>query len=426
MTTHFFLFTTGLVLITLYILFVLSLYFGMGRIPSNPNTKKYRVSIVVAARNEEENIADCIYALVNQDYPQDLLEIIVVDDRSEDTTGAILKEAAVNNPAVSVISIEETPDDCAPKKYALTRGIEKASGEIICTTDADCVPPQEWVSEMVSRFTEDVGFVAGFSPLYVYSIHSKENVSAGKRDGFLAKDKQEKTGNRIDAGNRTGLRIYEKFLSTFLYMDSIGLASASAGGIGWGLPWTCAGRNIAYRKAAFDEVGGYEDVKNVISGDDDLLMFLIAKKTDWRLSYAFGEKAAVPSYDDTDLRRFADQRVRHSSKFLVHPFRVQAASVALFLFYLTFLLYPVYMLAAWQFIPVYAVIAGGKLLGELITIKRGARLFGAQFRLGSFLIAYFIHPIVIVAFGVLGSRKKISWKGRSLGSKLVHSCNNPL
>ena len=218
MTTHFFLFTTGLVLITLYILFVLSLYFGMGRISSNRNTKKYRVSIVVAARNEEENIAVCIYALVSQDYPQDLLEIIVVDDRSEDTTGAILKEAAANNPAVSVISIEETPDDCAPKKYALTRGIEKASGEIICTTDADCVPPQEWVSEMVSRFTEDVGFVAGFSPQYVYSIHSKENVSAGKRDVFLAKDKQEKTGNRIDAGKigrqpGTGLKETRKLVS---------------------------------------------------------------------------------------------------------------------------------------------------------------------------------------------------------------------
>ncbi|KPK95922.1 hypothetical protein AMJ80_02845 [bacterium SM23_31] len=365
----------GFFLTVLYAIFVLSLYTGLRRLKPGKNRKRFKVSIVVAARNEEKNIKACLEALLSQDYPGGLLDIIIVNDRSTDATPTIVEDYHLRHSHITLIDVQDVPENYAPKKYALTQGIRSASGEIICTTDADCVPPPTWVSEMITYFEDDVGFAAGFSPLYV---------------------KNHKKG----------------IISDFLYMDSIGLATASAGGIGWGTGWTCAGRNLAYRKSVFKEVGGFEDVKHIISGDDDLLMLLILKKTKWRLRYAIGEKAAVPSYDDTDFRRFANQRARHSSKFFTYPAHVKIAAMAIFLFYLAFLFYPVYMLAAWQFLTVYLVMAGSKFLLELLATGKGARTFGAKFTITAFVKAYFIHPVVIVLFALLGASGKFTWKGR--------------
>lgn len=372
---HTFLIGAGLFVTVLYVIFVLSLYTGLRRLTPGRNRKRYKVSVVIAARNEENNIKNCLDALLAQDYPPSLLDIIIVNDRSTDATRDIAEDYHLRHPRITLIDVQEVPENYAPKKFALTQGIRApgAQGEIICTTDADCVPPPSWVSEMITYFEDDVGFVAGFSPLYV---------------------KNHKKG----------------IISDFLYMDSIGLATASAGGIGWGTGWTCAGRNLAYRKAVFEEVGGFEDVKHIISGDDDLLMFLILKRTKWRLRYAVSKKASVPSYDDTDVRRFANQRARHSSKFFAYPARVKLASMAIFLFYLAFLLYPVYMLVTWQFLTVYLVMAGSKFFLEMLAIGKGARTFGAKFTITASVKAYLTHPVVIVLFAILGSSGKFTWK----------------
>ena len=423
---HTFLFAAGLFLTFLYVIFVLSLYVGLRRLKPGTNSTRHKVSVVVAARNEETQIRACIDALLLQDYPQDLLEIIIVNDRSEDETPSILEEYSANNPSIKIININVIPAGFAPKKYAITKGVEAAEGEIICSTDADCVPPPTWVSEMVSYFDDKTGFVAGFSPLYASSNgkfktntikpldSGKESIgiemSGDSRPSFF----ESWRSSRVFWGLcpvRDGLRL-ERLIPDFLFMDSIGLATASAGGIGLGTPWTCAGRNLAYRKSAFDEIGGYEDVKSVISGDDDLLMLGISKKTNWRLRYALGEKSAVPSYDDNDLNGFANQRTRHSSKFFVHPPRLKIASAAIFLFYCACIFYPVYMLISWQFLAVFPVMAGSKFIVELFATSKGAKLFGAQFRFSSFLKTYFIHPFVTVLFGILGSRGKIIWKDR--------------
>lgn len=428
---HTFLFAAGLLLTALYVVFVLSLYVGLRRLKPGTNSTRNKVSVVVAARNEETQIRACIDALLLQDYPQDLLEIIVVNDRSEDKTLSILEEYTEHNPSIKIINISEIPAGFAPKKYALTKGVEAAEGEIICSTDADCVPPPAWVSEMVSYFDDETGFVAGFSPLYALSNGSAdfdEPAASGKHKTSKIKLPDIKKSNGMEKSGdskpsffeswhlpaATWFRVFrghfERIIPDFLFMDSIGLATASAGGIGLGTPWTCAGRNLAYRKSAFDEIGGYEDVKSVISGDDDLLMLGISKKTNWKLRFALGEKSAVPSYDDNDLNGFANQRTRHSSKFFVHPPRLKIASAAIFLFYCACIFYPVYMLISWQFLAVFPVMAGSKFIVELFATSKGAKLFGAQFRFSSFLKTYFIHPFVTVLFGILGSRGKITWK----------------
>jgi len=365
----------GALLTTGYLVFVISLYIGVRKLNPGKNHNQPPVSIIVAARTEEKYIGALLDALLKQDYPKELLEIIIVNDRSEDGTRAVIDSYRENNPHLRVIDITECPDGFSPKKYALTAGIDAAKGEIICTTDADCIPPPAWVSTMISYFEDGIGMVVGYSPLIV------------------------KGGS--------------PFFAQYLYIDSLALAVVAAGGIGCGTGWTCAGRNLAYRKSVFYEVGGYEKVKHQVSGDDDLLMHMILTETNWKLRYAMGGNAAVPSIMQPGMDRYVNQRTRHASKFREYPALVKTAAFTVFLFYCSLGLYPVYMLAAWNFLPVYALMIAAKFMAEYITVRRGSQTLGATFGLSSFLRAFFIHPFLIVLFSIRGARGKFTWKDRA-------------
>ena len=108
------------------------------------------VSVVVAARNEEDHIQHLINDLISQEYPLDKLEVVIVNDRSNDDTATILDDASNNYAFIKVVTIDQVSKDMTPKKNALTKGIEAAVGEIIVLTDADCRVKKLWVSSMAS------------------------------------------------------------------------------------------------------------------------------------------------------------------------------------------------------------------------------------------------------------------------------------
>jgi glycosyltransferase involved in cell wall biosynthesis len=94
-----------------------------------------RLTVVVAACDEEATIGPALTTLVGQDYPD--LEIVVVDDRSKDATGAIVDEIAAREPRVRAIHVRELPDGWLGKVHAMHRATESASGSWILYTDAD-------------------------------------------------------------------------------------------------------------------------------------------------------------------------------------------------------------------------------------------------------------------------------------------------
>ncbi len=365
---------SGILLLVLYLAFVISILIGLLKLKSGNFLNEYYISVVVAARNEEKNIGSCIESLIAQDYPTEKYEIIIVNDRSEDSTTEIIQSYIGKKGNLRKIDVQEVEEGVSPKKNALQKGIDGSTGEIILLTDADCAPPSKWIREMVKYFENDVGLVAGFSPLKV-------------------------------RGNKTGIFI------DFLYTDALALAVSSAGWMGIGRGLTCAGRNLAYRKKLFDEVGGFEKIKHYISGDDDLLMHLASKETDWKFRYALGEDVIVPTFVDTGFGMYVNQRTRHASKYKFYPAGVKAAAAIVFLFYFSIVSFPVYMAVSWDFLWAYPWIFGGKAVTEFLTMKTGAAKLGVKFRLKSFLTALFIHPFFIVLFSILGVRGKFRWKG---------------
>jgi glycosyltransferase involved in cell wall biosynthesis len=95
------------------------------------------VSVVVPAKNEEEKIEENLRSLLNMDYPH--FEIIAVDDRSEDKTGAIMDKTAKKDERLKVIHIKELPDRWLGKTHAMHKASQAAKGEFVLFTDGDII-----------------------------------------------------------------------------------------------------------------------------------------------------------------------------------------------------------------------------------------------------------------------------------------------
>lgn len=232
------------------------------------------VSVIVAAHNEENHISGLLTSLQKQTYPAEHFEIIIVDDRSTDKTNLILKNWQKKLANLFVYRIEQSSAHMPAKKFALTQAIQKSRGDILLFTDADCFPAPTWISTTVSYFTDDTGVVIGFSPL-----------------------------------KATG----KKLLPRLLEIESVWNSLVARTGLAWNIPMTATGRNLAYRKSVFKQVDGFQAIAHSISGDDDLFLHLVHRRTSFRLQFANSPKSTVVSIPPTSWKHFFRQRIRHFS-----------------------------------------------------------------------------------------------------------------
>lgn len=230
------------------------------------------VSVIVAVRDGESTISTCLQNIIAQNYPRDLLEIIVVDDHSNDDTFHLL-QALQKSAGFLILRNLTAAGYESSKKAALELAVAHAHGEILLFTDADCAPPSQWVKNMVSCFSPEVGLVAGFSP----------QTTA------------------------------DSWWNGFLLCDSAAAAFVAAGTIGWGRGVTCTGRNLAYRKQAYEDVDGFSVLPDSLSGDDDFMLQRIAAHPKWKIRYSLDSQTVVPAQGPQNLRHFLRQKQRHLS-----------------------------------------------------------------------------------------------------------------
>jgi glycosyltransferase involved in cell wall biosynthesis len=95
-----------------------------------------RLTVLVAAKDEEHNIARCVESLLAQDYPD--LQVVAINDRSSDRTGEILDALAARDARLTALHVDHLPEDWFGKTNAMRVGVERAGGELLCFTDADC------------------------------------------------------------------------------------------------------------------------------------------------------------------------------------------------------------------------------------------------------------------------------------------------
>lgn len=360
-------------LTAIYVLRVVQFYRGLFRLERGKNDALYSVSIIIPARNEAENIESCLKALLTQSYPRDKIEIIVVNDHSTDETAAIIDSYQTRYDNFKALHLTEEVANISPKKYAITRGIEQSSNQLIFTTDADCIVPNNWIESMVRYFEVNVGVVCGF----VVFNPTKETI------------------------------LFHKVQS----LEFLSLVFAGAGSIGLNVPLIGNGANLAYTRRVFDEVNGFADNETLISGDDDLFIQKVAHTTDWKIRFTAETTAAVSATPVHSLKEFLNQRSRWASKGIHYhnPFFV-AYLISVYLFYaLLFLSIPI-SLYNYKLLPFFIIAFLFKMIADFILLYKGTSMIQRRDLLKYIPLAEIFQIPYILYVGIAGLFGKFTWK----------------
>lgn len=329
------------------------------------------LSVIVPTRNEEKNISSLLSALSQQTYPDKFFEIIVVDDFSTDGTAEVVRNLSIEN--LVLIQPGVLPE-LSSKKRSIEAGISVAKGEIIITTDADCVPTNHWLETINNCFVKkDASFIA--AP--VKFSHDKS--------------------------------IFQIFQSLdFLTLQGITAASVSAN-----FHTMCNGANLAYKKEAFQNVNGFEGIDKIASGDDMLLMYKIWKQNPTKVSYLKSRDAIVTTQPVPGWNEFFMQRRRWASKTLVYDdYRIVFVLAFVYLLnclFVALIVASFFNSFCWWYVLGFWII---KTLIELPFVYSVAKFYNEQ-KLVKFLFLFQpLHIFYTVVVGITSQFGKYEWKGR--------------
>jgi cellulose synthase/poly-beta-1,6-N-acetylglucosamine synthase-like glycosyltransferase len=348
-----------------------------------PDTK---ITVIIPARNEEQNIKACLDSLCNQTYPKDMFEVIVVDDHSTDRTAELTDGyAAENIKRIALKDLIDTPLN-SYKKKAIEIAIQQSSGDLIVTTDADCIVPANWLQTIAS-------FHETYQPAFIAAPVS------------------------INCSN--------SFIEKFQALDFMVLQGITGAAVHKKIHSMCNGANLAYEKAAFEEVGGFKGIDNIASGDDMLLMHKIYKRYPNRVMFLRSKEVIVQTQPVKSIGEFFNQRIRWASKADKYSDkRIFSALLLVYLFNITLLLLPVIALFDHEklliinyqlsILTYWLILLILKTITELFFLFPVAKFFGKQRMLLWFPVMQPFHIIYTVIAGWLGKFGSYSWKERKV------------
>ncbi|GAB4491310.1 MAG: glycosyltransferase [Saprospiraceae bacterium] len=357
------------------------------RIPRRGWEPTTRASVIIPARNEAANIETCLRSIVAGTYPANLLEIIVIDDHSEDATASVVMQFLKTSPAtVRLLSLADftSPDEVvfSHKKKALEVGIAHATGDLIVTTDADCIVPKDWLRLLVS----------------VFEVKKEVKILAAP----------------VAFHREKGL------LQHFQSLDFLGLMGITGAGIRLGWQRMGNGANLAYPKSVFEAVGGFLGNENRASGDDMFLIQKVAKHWPDGVFFLKNPEAMVLTVAKSTWRDFLQQRLRWGTKnATLTEWPVRLALLTVFLFCWSILINSILAIlstsADAHFLAILLFQIFVKALFDFILLREMCRFFNREDLLRWFVPSFFLHTWYIPLVGTASLFfKKYNWKGRRL------------
>lgn len=333
-----------------------------------------KISVVVAFRNESKNLRNLLTSLCNQTYPEELLEIILVNDHSEDESLSVIKAFLKQNKNCKIVVLEANEKG---KKTALHQGINKASGSLIVTTDADCTSHKNWLVKLSSFYEEE-------KPLLVLGpvVYSKE----------------------------------QGWLQQFFSMEFLSLVASGAGSAASHLPIMGNGANMAFEKDVFLEAGIEAQKQQYASGDDVFLIhYLTQKYGRHSIRFIKNKEATTHTPPPQNWKEFMEQRVRWGSKAkgysLAWPILVTFVVLIFNLFLVTAFVYGFITPWFWSIFILFILL---KFLVDLPLLKDFAE-FTDKNRLMPYLFPFeVVYPFYIVIAAVKGLFFSYNWKGRKV------------
>ncbi|MBE0649245.1 MAG: glycosyltransferase [Bacteroidales bacterium] len=275
MTARVFIFIIGAsALLYLLVLLVFTIgWYRMKVFTSSLRNLSTRVSVVVAFRNEEQYIENLLQSLMEQTYPHELWEIILINDHSTDKSPEIIKEFIKGKIKVKITLLNANGHG---KKQSIVEGVQYASGNLIVCTDGDCTAGKNWLTNVASFYEQE-------HPLLIF--------------GAVVYDQE--------------VGFWQKFFS-FEFMS---LVASGAGSGASGLPFMGNGANLAFERDAFLEAGAEAQKQEHASGDDVfLIQYLTQKYGSQTIRFLKNKASIIRTQAPKTFKAFMKQRIRWGSK----------------------------------------------------------------------------------------------------------------
>jgi len=338
--------------------------------PVNPELAT-KISVIIAARNEAENIGSLLTSLESQSYPKHLFEVIVVDDNSTDNTATI-----VSGFPFAKLKRIQFDNINSYKKKAIEIGIASASGDLIVTTDADCIVSENWL-KTIAAYKEETNAVFIAAPVV--------------------------------------MQYKWTLLQTFQSLDFLVLQGITAASVKKRIHNMCNGANLAYERKIFYEVNGFTDIDHIASGDDMLLMQKIAQRYPTKIFYLLSKEAIVTTQSAKTWKEFFSQRIRWASKATNYN-DIKIFSALFLVYFFNCSLLALLIAGFWnhELWWIFAGVVVAKTLIELVFLYPVARFYNKENLLRLFLLFQPLHIVYTIIAGWLGTFGKYEWKDRKV------------
>lgn len=331
-------------------------------------------SIIVAFRNEEENLWALLQSIAQQNYPKQLFEILLVNDASTDQSVRVVQEFLLTNQPVNIRLVENRRTSISPKKDAINTAIAISKYNWILTTDADCTVATNWLKTFDAYITKkDVVFVAGI-------------VSYTNKKGFIHQ---------------------------FQHLDWMSLIGVTMGSFGWNKPLLCSGANLGYNKKAFFQVKGFQGNEHIASGDDVFLMQKMQESFPNKLGYLNSKQALVKTQSLNSWQGLYQQRIRWSKKTSSLP-NILIKGIGISVLLANFTVIILFFFGFFDFLKwmIWFSFFTVKVLLDSLLVYLTAKNMNQKISIFTWLLSSLLYPVFSVSVVLLGIFSTYQWKGR--------------
>ncbi|MBF9144248.1 glycosyltransferase [Hymenobacter properus] len=348
----------------------------LGTPPANPACSEAPIfSILIAARNEAQNLPQLLRDLAAQTLPAAQFEVLIADDHSTDATAELVTAAAeVSAFPLRLITL---PTGATGKKAALQAALQAARAPWLVCTDADCRLGPGWLA--------------------AYAALIAQNPNAN----FIS-------GPVLLTGPDT-------LFARLMGLEFAGLVGVGGACLARQWPTMCNGANLAYRRAAFAAVGGFTDNAHLASGDDEFLLHKIHAAFPGTTHFLLDAAAIVRTAAPPTLRALLRQRVRWASKWRHYQSLASRQLALLVLGANVALAAGVGAGLAWPALWLWVLAAWGLKLGaDAWFMAPVLRFLGRRRWLGLLPLLQLLYAPYALGVGLAGLRGGYQWKGRAV------------
>lgn len=359
-----------IMVLMLYVFMIMRFRVGWKNIFNESGAFLSKISVVIAVRNEQENISRLVKNLKDQDYDKKMYNVIIVDDHSDDNSWGLLCKEKLNWPELVLLSMS---NDEHGKKQAILKAVSFSNSEIILTSDADCYFSSNWITTMTSCFADkNINLVSG----------------------------------------PVSFNIESTFLSKIQTLEFLSLIASGAGAIGINRPILCNGANLAYRRDVFLEVNNYSE-NNISSGDDVFLLHMVKKFYPKSIVFLKKYEAIVFTKAATSVKSFINQRIRWASKsFSYKDLNIIVTSLLVFIVNLVLVSLLILSLYNYMFMYVFLLVFLIKYLVDILFLIPVLKFFKRLDLIKWIFPLQIAYSFYITLIVIISNFIPFNWKGR--------------